>query len=491
VKKRRVIAALLLFFVLSKVATAFVGVPLLFAAPVFEAAGTTFATWAALAAGVGATLFSVKLQDDSGNEFLRVRLNPNSPAYVPSGWTGGAHAYDDAVPPGTSGAVTVYGIPYFGTTGFATAQLAADDGCAKINQSFGPGTCDSGSPSYSVNGSAGCSVGNPCFTFCQTYQGNQTCDHVYTPMSTSQVCPAGYSVSGAACTLTTPAAVPYPPDSRCGLKFSAGVMSYDSRDPDCASPGGTSPSVGQVNLSSDGKTLNVTNTAGTQRVQVAVQTDGSVKITTWTPSSTDPTTTSIQTATVSNPASTPTVTTTQQATTNSVGTPAFTQTPTPTTSNDKPITFPDDYSREATQISVLGKVTAIDSKLADIKTQLTTDGHSPDDPVAKTQTDIEGVFFSDTFTALKAWQLPARSASCPTMTISFLGNSYTMNSHCPILESNRAVLSAVMLVCYTVIALFNFLTPKDYNQFFQKLRENDLDGFRSKLEVALSKVKGS
>jgi type III restriction enzyme len=35
---------------------------------------------------------------------------------------------------------------------------------------------------------------------------------------------------------------------------------------------------------------------------------------------------------------------------------------------------------------------------------------------------------------------------------------------------------------------FNFLTPKDYSQFFQKLRDNDLDGFRSKLDVALSKT---
>ena len=34
---------------------------------------------------------------------------------------------------------------------------------------------------------------------------------------------------------------------------------------------------------------------------------------------------------------------------------------------------------------------------------------------------------------------------------------------------------------------FNFLSPKDYNQFFQKLRDNDLDGFRSKLDVALDK----
>lgn len=35
---------------------------------------------------------------------------------------------------------------------------------------------------------------------------------------------------------------------------------------------------------------------------------------------------------------------------------------------------------------------------------------------------------------------------------------------------------------------FCFLTPKDYNQFFQKLRNNNLDGFRSKLDVALSKT---
>ena len=35
---------------------------------------------------------------------------------------------------------------------------------------------------------------------------------------------------------------------------------------------------------------------------------------------------------------------------------------------------------------------------------------------------------------------------------------------------------------------FNFLSAKDYNQFFQKLRENDLDGFRSNLDVALKKA---
>jgi DNA repair protein RadC len=33
----------------------------------------------------------------------------------------------------------------------------------------------------------------------------------------------------------------------------------------------------------------------------------------------------------------------------------------------------------------------------------------------------------------------------------------------------------------------NFLTPKNYGVFFQKLREKDLEGFRSEIDVALSK----
>ena len=200
----------------------------------------------------------------------------------------------------------------------------------------------------------------------------------------------------------------------------------------------------------DGKTLTVTNTAGTQRVQVAVQTDGSVKITTWTPSSTDPTTTNIQTATVSNPASTPTVTTTQQATTNSVGTPAFTQTSTPTTSNDKPITFPDDYSREATQQAVL-------TKLGDVKTSvdnLTKAADAPADPVALTSDDITGVFFPDTFTTLRAWQMPARAVACPTWSFSVFSHSYTIDAHCALIENQRAFFSSIMLLVWSLAALF-------------------------------------
>jgi len=34
------------------------------------------------------------------------------------------------------------------------------------------------------------------------------------------------------------------------------------------------------------------------------------------------------------------------------------------------------------------------------------------------------------------------------------------------------------------------ITPKDYNKFFQKLREGDLAGFRSELDVIMQKSVG-
>jgi type III restriction enzyme len=42
-------------------------------------------------------------------------------------------------------------------------------------------------------------------------------------------------------------------------------------------------------------------------------------------------------------------------------------------------------------------------------------------------------------------------------------------------------------VCYQ----FNFLTPKDYNRFFQQMRNNALTGFRSELDVVLNAAAAS
>jgi hypothetical protein len=35
------------------------------------------------------------------------------------------------------------------------------------------------------------------------------------------------------------------------------------------------------------------------------------------------------------------------------------------------------------------------------------------------------------------------------------------------------------------------LTPRDYGKFFMKLREGDLVGFRSELDVAMAKATGA
>jgi len=35
---------------------------------------------------------------------------------------------------------------------------------------------------------------------------------------------------------------------------------------------------------------------------------------------------------------------------------------------------------------------------------------------------------------------------------------------------------------------FNMLTPKDYGKFFTKLREGELAGFRSELDVAMTRA---
>ena len=37
---------------------------------------------------------------------------------------------------------------------------------------------------------------------------------------------------------------------------------------------------------------------------------------------------------------------------------------------------------------------------------------------------------------------------------------------------------------------FNFLSPKNFGTFFQKLKDADLNGFRSELDIALAKVDG-
>ena len=56
-----------------------------------------------------------------------------------------------------------------------------------------------------------------------------------------------------------------------------------------------------------------------------------------------------------------------------------------------------------------------------------------------------------------------------------------------ILLAAVATLAAVAGV--TVEYQLNFLTPKDFNKFFIKLRKNEAKGFRSELDIVLGQTK--
>ena len=441
---KRIAVLLVALALLAKPAGAFVGVPLLFAPPVVTTVGGgVMATWAAIAGGVGALLYSVGLRDDQGNEFLRLRMNPNAPQVVPPGWSAGT-AGNDPNPPSTAPQV-VTGCSWF--LGSITGAYADGQSCvsALIAPSGPNGGCqhlDCDPASGDQPGSCACAISG-CASGSCTVSIDGFATHNTPSAGYSQSCPAGYSASGPSCVLSNPPAVRFPPDDRCGLTFSGGVMSYDSRDPDCD---GTSPP--GIQKSTDGKTLTVSNPQ--QQIKIEVATDGSVKITTWSPSTTDPTKTQVQQVTVATPGTTTAQSRgTQNTVVNGVGDPAFQVQP---TAGSSP--FPDDYSREVTQQSVAQKLTTVNTKLDTLHGDLTTRPDRPVDPPTPEPSLIEGVFFPDTFVFLRSWTLPARGVACPTWSFSAFSHGYTIDAHCPLIENQRTFFSAIMLLVWGLIAMF-------------------------------------
>jgi hypothetical protein len=426
------------------------GVPLL-APVVTTSTGVALATWAAIAGGVGAILYSVGLRDQSGNEYLHVRVHPSAPTDTYTGWTAGVGGADPA-PPSTAGAPQTYRQYPFSdaqcvNTHFPTVGAVAACHCSVLMATFVNGDCSTrdANESTGVYNLTICNGAGQAAGWCPAHDGPSG------PYTANLVttCPPGYTNSSGLCTLNSPTSVRFPSNGRCGLKISSGVMSYDSRDPDC-----DSPPAGL--LSADGKTMTVNNGVTQQRVRINA--DGTVEVTEWAPG-TSPGTTQIQDVKAASPtaATNPSqMQSERRSTVNATGSDAMALEPAAATQNATP--FPDDYSREVTQQANLSKLTEIDTKLdklQDIKDKLTGDpSNTPTDPVSRGQGDIEGVFFPGAFDALKGWSMPARAVACPTWSFSIWGQSYTINSHCGLIEQQRAVVSAICLLVYALIALF-------------------------------------
>ena len=59
----------------------------------------------------------------------------------------------------------------------------------------------------------------------------------------------------------------------------------------------------------------------------------------------------------------------------------------------------------------------------------------------------------DLFPSLRGYKPPERSVSCPEISLELWGETYATDLHCRLIEDNRAVLSAAMLLVFTVVSL--------------------------------------
>ena len=57
------------------------------------------------------------------------------------------------------------------------------------------------------------------------------------------------------------------------------------------------------------------------------------------------------------------------------------------------------------------------------------------------------------FPSLQNYQVPERNVSCPIISIELWGEEYSTDLHCQIIEENRSVISAMMILFFTVSAL--------------------------------------
>lgn len=114
------------------------------------------------------------------------------------------------------------------------------------------------------------------------------------------------------------------------------------------------------------------------------------------------------------------------------------------------VEFPSDYSRSGeAQLAA----TSINDALGPKLDKITETGSDPADPLQPQASEFDQQFFSGTFNNLLGWQLPAHSSQCPTSSFSWENRTFTLDSHCQLVNNHFSVLASVMAVVWTVLAL--------------------------------------
>jgi hypothetical protein len=113
-------------------------------------------------------------------------------------------------------------------------------------------------------------------------------------------------------------------------------------------------------------------------------------------------------------------------------------------------------------ISTLSKDATLqttNSRLQTLHDDLTQTSAAPNDPTARTATEIgnTGLFANSGLSALKGWTLPSHTSTCPTATLHLFNQDFVMDQQCNLFESMRSTLAAAATVSWSVLALLIIL----------------------------------
>lgn len=119
------------------------------------------------------------------------------------------------------------------------------------------------------------------------------------------------------------------------------------------------------------------------------------------------------------------------------------------------IQFPSDYARQG---EAQAAADSINNALGPKLDKITETGADPADPVQPANSEFDQAFFQGTFTNLLGWQLPTHTSQCPTGSFDWLGQTFTMDSHCQLIADHFQAIAAAMAVVWTILALFILLS---------------------------------
>lgn len=295
-------------------------------------------------------------------------------------------------------------------------------------------------------------------TYNRTYTNDGT--YSYYQASPNMVCPAGYTQSGATCNLSDPRATAS--DGKADLNRTASGFQTNSTEKDSvpAYANVTNNKVYASGKDSSGRPV---------MIEYAVSADGTKTYVTHYTQMEDSTQSTVKTQTLTIDAATGAVTSAGASTAVGSVSPATSagSVPTVTTgaavtsgagTSQQSLTLPTDYARTGEAASA---ASSINTKLDTLHKDLTEKGADVADPVLPEAAAFSSAFFNGTFGDLLAWRLPSHTSECSTITLDYMMFSshqvHVMDAQCTIAEQVRPVLSVVMIVVWTVVALFVLL----------------------------------